>query len=647
MPYLLSFLLCIFLLSGTFADDPDRTALTENKPARTVQLTSKEQAWLADHKHIRIAFDGSLPPYSFINESGHLEGIAIETVNALSQMLGIKFEIYQNASWNDLYKVAVAHKVDIVATLVNRPERRLWFNFTQPYLTKSLVIMTKKDNNTINDRKDLAGKKIAIVKGYQYGDSVIEEFPSVKPYFVDTMLEALNAVNAGKADAAITFMATANYLQTKFLLNDLKFAAFYDRNSANESMAVRKDWPILAAILQKGLDALSEGEIQNVFAKWVPKSEPSVDYLLLGKILAAFLIVLVFLLLWVFQVRRQNRKINQSKNEVQIANDNLKALQSELEHLVLKRTAELNSSENKFRSLVENLRNEYFFYQHDSDGIFTYVSPSITNILGYTTEEFMTNFRTYLTDNPVNLKIDAYTEQCTKGIPNPPYELEIHDAKKAVHWLEVKDSPVYNEYGNCIGVDGIVHDITLRKQADERLIWLSYYDELTSLANRRLFADRLQQTLNMANRTKLSFSLFYLDLDHFKSVNDNLGHAAGDEILKESARRLLFTLRDSDIAARLGGDEFALILPETDAEAAVLVAEKIQKILTMPYSLKGEEITMGTSIGIAVYPKNGTDSETLVHHADDAMYFAKKEKLGFSFYSKNMQTTTKLHVHQA
>ncbi|MGZ8934004.1 MAG: diguanylate cyclase domain-containing protein [Methylobacter sp.] len=647
MPYFLSLFLCIFLLSGTFADDPNKIPVTENKPARAVQLTPKEQAWLAAHKNIRIAFDGSLPPYSFINDSGHLEGIAIETVNALSQVLGVKFEIYQNTSWNELYKIAVARKVDIVATMVNRPERRLWFNFTQPYLTKSLVIMAKKDNDTIKDRKDLAGKKIAIVKGYQYGDSVVEEFPSVKPYFVDTMLEGLNAVSTGKADAAITFMATANYLQTKFLLDDLKFAAFYDRNSANESMAVRKDWPILVSILQKGLDSLSEGEIQNVFAKWVPKSEPSIDYLLLGKILVGFFIVLVFLLLWIFQVRRQNRKINQSKNEVQIANDNLKALQSELEHLVLKRTAELNSSENKFRSLVENLRNEYFFYQHDSEGVFTYVSPSITNILGYTTEEFMADFRKYLTDNPVNLKIDAYTELCTKGIPNPPYELEIYDIRKIPHWLEVTDSPVYNEYGNCIGVDGIVHDITIRKQADERLIWLSYYDELTRLANRRLFADRLQQTLNMANRTKLSFSLFYLDLDRFKFINDSLGHAAGDEILKESARRLLSTLRDSDIAARLGGDEFALILPETDADAAVLVAEKIQKILRMPYSLKGEEIILGISIGIAVYPKNGTDSETLLHHADNAMYFAKKEQLGFSFYSESMHQATNYHVRQA
>jgi diguanylate cyclase (GGDEF)-like protein/PAS domain S-box-containing protein len=355
------------------------------------------------------------------------------------------------------------------------------------------------------------------------------------------------------------------------------------------------------------------------------------------KIVAAFISVLVLLLLWIARVRRQNKKITLSKAEVLTTNKILQTLKTDLEHLVLKRTAELNSSEHKFRSLVENLRNEYFFYKYDRDGIFTYISPSITSILGYTADEFMTHYHEYLTDNPVNLKIDKHTRLCTQGMPNPPYQLEIYDAQKNIHWLEVKDTPVYDEYGKCIGVDGLVHDITVRKQADDRLIRLSYYDELTGLANRRLFADRLQYAINMAHRIKLPVSLFYLDLDHFKSVNDNMGHAVGDEVLKEAARRLVSTLRDSDIAARLGGDEFILLLPETDADGAVPVAEKILKKLREPYIFEEKEFTLGASIGIAVYPQNADNGETLIHLADIAMYHAKEEALGFSFYSKSMQ----------
>lgn len=641
MHYLISLFLFISLSTAAVADDFGDMVSTGNKPDPVVQLTPKEQEWLEHHKKIRIAFDGSLPPYSFINDSKQLEGIAIEVMNTLSKRLGVKFETYPNTSWNKLYEAAAAHKVDVVATMVNRPDRRQWFIFTQPYLIKSLVIMTKRDNATIKNRSDLMGKKVTMVKGYQFVDRIIKELPSVTPYFVDSMLDGLNAVSTEKADAAITFMATASYLQTKYLLTDLKIAAFYDLNSANESLnesiAVRNDWPILADILQKALLTISEEEMQNIHAKWVPSIKTSIDYELVWKIVAAFITVLALLLLWIALVRRQNKKIKRSEIEVQTTNKILLELKDDLEHLVLKRTAELHSSEHKFRSLVENLRNEYFFYQRDSEGIFTYISPSITNILGYTANEFMTHYHKYLTDNPVNLKIDEHIKPCDQDIHNPPYQLEIYDAQKNIHWLEVTDTPVYDEYNNYIGVDGIVHDITLRKQADDRLIWLSNYDELTGLANRRLFADQLQHSINMAHRTSESVSLFYLDLDRFKFVNDTMGHAVGDEVLKETARRIASTLRDSDIPARLGGDEFALLLPETDADGAAPVAEKILKKLREPYIFEEMEFTLGGSIGIAVYPQNATNAETLVHLADTAMYHAKQGKLGVSFYSESMQ----------
>jgi diguanylate cyclase (GGDEF)-like protein/PAS domain S-box-containing protein len=641
MHYLISSLLFIFLLNVAAADDLSDIVSTRYKSDPVVQLTATEQAWLANHSKIKIAFDGSLPPYSFINDSGQLEGIAVDVMNILSKRLGIKFETYPNTSWNKLYEAAAAHKVDVVSTMVNRPDRRQLFIFTQPYLIKSLVIMTKRDNVAIKNQTDLVRKRVAMVKGYQFVDRLIKELPSVTPYFVDSMLDGLKTVSTEKADAAITFMATASYLQTKYLLTDLKIAAFYDLNSANdninESIAVRNDWPILADILQKALVTLSEEEMQNIHAKWIPGIKPSIDYELIWTIVAAFVTVFVLLLLWIALVRRQNKKIKLSKSEVQTTNKILLALKDDLENLVVKRTAELNSSEYKFRSLVENLRDEYFFYQRDYEGIFTYISPSLTNILGYTADEFMAHYHDYLTDNPINLKIDEHFKSCTQCQHNPPYQLEIYSAQKDIHWLEVTDTPIYDEYSKCIGVDGIVHDITLRKQADDRLRWLSHYDELTGLANRRLFADQLQYVISMAYRTNQSVALFYLDLDRFKFVNDTMGHAVGDEVLKETACRILSTLRDSDIAARLGGDEFAILLPETDAAGAAPVAEKILKKLREPYIIDELEFTLGGSVGIAVYPRDTNSSEALIHFADTAMYHAKQGKLGVSFYSESMQ----------
>jgi diguanylate cyclase (GGDEF)-like protein len=141
----------------------------------------------------------------------------------------------------------------------------------------------------------------------------------------------------------------------------------------------------------------------------------------------------------------------------------------------------------------------------------------------------------------------------------------------------------------------------------------------------------------LAFRNKAPVSLFYLDLDEFKAINDTMGHAAGDEILKEASRRLISTLRDSDVAARLGGDEFALLLPGADVDAAEQIANKILKMFRKPYLIGETTAALGASIGIAIYPKNGKEGETLISNADAAMYNAKKNNLGFSFYSESME----------
>ena len=635
---LILFLILLFSLEIATTAVTDQKAPTEASNA-VPQLSADERAWVNAHKQIKIAFDGAFPPYSFIDKNGQMQGIAVEILTLMGQRLGLEFKTYPYAEWSQLYEAAAARKVDAVATMVNRPERLQWFNFTQPYLAKSLVIISRTENPKIKNRTDIAGKTIALVKNYQYVSRVLEEFPSITPYFVETFLDGLKAVAAGKADAAITFTGSGHFLIKKHLLNNLKIAAFYDHNSANESIAIRKDWPKLAAILQKGLDSISQKEKQKIYDKWVPTIKAPIDYLLIGKIVAGFMAILLLLLLWIFQIRRQNKKIRRSKNQAQQAIKNLKDLQCELENLVAHRTAELKASEQKFRSLVENLRDEYFFYRHDCHGQLTYVSPSVTNLLGYTAEEFLIYHRDFLTDNPINQEIDKYTVLCIQSKQPTPYELEIYDKNGRIHWLEVLETPAYDENGQCAGVDGIAHDVTTRKETHELLTSLSYYDELTGLANRRLFLDRLQQTLNLANRNKWQVSVFYLDLDRFKAVNDSLGHTAGDEILKETARRLLAILRDSDVAARMGGDEFVLLLPETDAKAAALVAEKLLKALKLPFHLGENMLTLGASIGIAVYPQNATDGEALINHADTAMYNAKKDKRGFSFYREEMQST--------
>jgi len=621
---------------GNFFQCSDQHKELDMPTALPFQLTVAEKTFLETHQPIRIAFDGYFPPYSFIKESGELAGISYDTIQLISQKLNIHIQIDSRFVWKDIYQATLDKEIDVIATMVNRPEREDQFAFTRAYVFKSLVIITHSSNHKVKDRSDLSGKTVVLMKNYRYSERILKDFPSITPFYVENMHEALTAIEAKQADAAIGFFAASYFLQNKYLLNNIKFAAFYDRNSANESIAVRKDWPILAGIFQKALDAITIEEKQSINSKWSPITKLPIDYETIRKIVTTLLMILFILLLWIAQIKRQNRRIKITQSKLKTANNDLNYLKENLENQVIQRTRQFQNSEQKYRSLVENLRDEYFFYQHDLDGVFTYLSPSVTNILGYRVEDLLNDKSTLLTDYPDNANIENYHAQCISGKNIPAYEVEVFDNKGDKHSLEVSENALYDDQGICIGLEGIAHDITLVKQTRDRLNWLSYYDDLTGLANRRLFKDRVEQIITLSHRKKQSVALLFLDLDRFKAVNDSLGHAVGDEVLKETASRLQLELRDSDFAARMGGDEFTLILPDTNADSAEIVAKKVSQSLLTPYLLNSQQFILGCSIGIAVYPKDGVDSESLLQQADNAMYFAKKEKIGYAFCSSDL-----------
>jgi diguanylate cyclase (GGDEF)-like protein len=174
-------------------------------------------------------------------------------------------------------------------------------------------------------------------------------------------------------------------------------------------------------------------------------------------------------------------------------------------------------------------------------------------------------------------------------------------------------------------VQTILRDITERKELQERVWRQANFDPLTGIPNRLLFLDRLQQALDRARREKYHVALFFLDLDRFKEVNDTLGHEAGDELLRETARRLSRILRKTDTVARMGGDEFTVIMPRiVEPPTVSAVASRILDALAEPFTLPGGEGRISGSIGIAFFPEDGEEIATLLQHADAAMYRAKE-----------------------
>lgn len=177
-----------------------------------------------------------------------------------------------------------------------------------------------------------------------------------------------------------------------------------------------------------------------------------------------------------------------------------------------------------------------------------------------------------------------------------------------------------------------------RKQSEARLAYLAQYDQLTGLPNRALFRDRLNRAVEHASRTKKLAALIFLDLDHFKDINDTLGHDAGDDLLVKVADRLKKCIRAEDTIARLGGDEFTIILGDIEhREEASIVAQKILDAMSHNFTLNESEVFVTTSLGISTYPSCGTDPETMIKNSDMALYSAKaKGRSNYQFYEAEM-----------
>lgn len=208
-------------------------------------------------------------------------------------------------------------------------------------------------------------------------------------------------------------------------------------------------------------------------------------------------------------------------------------------------------------------------------------------------------------------------------------------------------SQVKNERGCVTHYIHIATDVTKDKEAEERIRRLAFYDALTGLPNRAMFVDRVEQALLTAQRTDGKVAMMFIDIDHFKQVNDTLGHPTGDALLVEMARRMQFAVRDMDTVSRLGGDEFLILLPKSSAHAAARVADKLCEAVRLPFKVSGHVLQASCSIGISVSPRDGNRYEDLMKRADTALYKAKAAgRDGYQFYEPNMlgEVTAKIAI---
>ncbi len=336
--------------------------------------------------------------------------------------------------------------------------------------------------------------------------------------------------------------------------------------------------------------------------------------------------------------RRRADAMEAAAAKLAAANDDLKA------EILQRRAAEaeLRLAASVYHNTIEGI------VVTDLDGTILSVNPAFTEITGYRPEEVLGR-------NPRILKSDHhdeafYQELWRSLLDTGSWEGEI--------WNRRKNGEIFLEWQTINAINGpdgqphryvaVFNDITEVRRKDERIRHLAFHDALTDLPNRQLLLDRLEHSLAVNRRDNARLAVMFLDLDRFKTINDTLGHDAGDDLLCEVARRLSSIVRKSDTVARLGGDEFVVLLerPRTD-DSVARVAGEIHERLREPILVGGQTVHVTPSIGVSLFPRDGDDVATLMKNADTAMYAAKDAGRGITYFfdsSMNVATQKRLAI---
>jgi len=296
---------------------------------------------------------------------------------------------------------------------------------------------------------------------------------------------------------------------------------------------------------------------------------------------------------------------------------------------------------------VEQSRNMVFI--SDDSGVITYVNSSFCELTGYSADEVDSQTATLLNANNENIcswgndKICCswHDQQLNVVFSGQNWRGEVYLKRKngEEFWALVSISPIKNDKSDVINLVNVGEDLSELKEKENELARMAFYDSVTGLANRRLLDDRLQQLIKSSNRYGKIAALLCLDLDKFKKVNDTLGHGAGDKLLKWVAEKIQSCIRNNDTAARTGGDEFHVLITELDSENVINgIAEKILTTLSEPFTTDSKSLSVTTSMGIVIIPRDGDDIKELKTKGDIALYYAKdKGRNNFQRYVDGMK----------
>ena len=610
---------CLFLSILLYAepskakpDDIENNILLENKETKTnfynSILNQQERLWLQVHKKIRLGVDPAWPPFEYLDQNSAYSGVASGYINIIKDMLGIEIAPIENIPWSAVVTKAKNRQIDVLPAVGITPERRKYLNFTQAYISFPTVIATRDDEQFVGNLNDLVNMKVGVVENYVTHENIMHDFPELTIVPLKTLDIALNALSNNKIDAFVDNLAAITYGINKLQIDNIKIAA-PTKYTFELHMGVRKDWQELVTILNKAINNIPEAKRSSIQNEWVSiyvnfGIRIKTIALWLTPVLATFLILLF---IW-------NRRLKSEIKERLVTEIELKKLSTAIE-----------------QSPVSILIS-------DPEGYIEYSNPRFEEVSGYSLKELkQSNTRLFNSGQLYQKSKDTIWKTVSSG---EIWTGEVQNKRKGgeYYWEYTSICPIKNKNNEIINYVAVKEDITQRKNDEILIHKQATTDSLTGLSNRMLFLDRLSQEITHCKRSGDSLAVIFIDLDRFKNINDTKGHSVGDLLLIEIGKRLSSCLRDSDTVARFGGDEFIVLIRNIKSSSDLeIITKKFQERLARPILIKDIELYISCSIGIALYPEDGKNSETLILHADMAMYRAKElGRNNYHFYSESL-----------
>lgn len=584
--------------NGSTTPGPLKTAAAAPSASR-IPLSPAEKRYLEQLGPITVCPDPDWLPYAQMDSNGTFTGIAADLMKLISERLGVTFIYIQAKDWDEAVVLSQAGKVLLLPFLNQTPKREQWLIFTDPLFFDPNVFITREEHPFITDAALLKDKTIAVPSGTSIEEKVRRDYPNLKILNTgNSESDVFKAVAERRADLTLRSLTVSAYSIRKGGWFTLKVAGqAHDEYTNRLRIGVLKSEPMLRDILNKGIATITPQEREEITNRHINITVlKPMDYGFVLRLAAGLALLIGLSFYWNLRLKKTN--------------------------------AALQESERSKSVLLANLPGMAYRCRYDRDWTMEFLSEGCLGLTGYRSDDLVMNKQLAFNDLIVPQYREQLWEAWQKAVQDrQPVRLEyrILTADNSERWVLEQGVPIFDQEGRIQALEGIIVDISEMKQIEEQIQHLASYDNLTDLPNRALFGDRIERALLSAQRHGFKLAIFFIDLDKFKPINDELGHDVGDWLLQAAAQRMTESMRESDTVARIGGDEFAVLLPTiATPQDACNVAEKIRCALNRPFMTPaGKTLAVSCSIGVALYPEHGDKERDLLRAADEAMYRAK------------------------